>query len=104
MKRSQKKQSERDIEVFLCEKVEELLKGHAYKFTSPGRRNVPDRICVVPGFCFFVEVKAPGETPSTAQEREMNRLAKLDQWVFAVNSNGGVLKVLDKMKGVIESD
>lgn len=104
MKRTQKKRSETDLEIELCEAVEYELKGHAYKFTSPGRRNVPDRLCVVPGLVFFVEVKAPGKVPTPAQEREMNRLARLNQWVFAINDREGLRKVIKKMKGVMESD
>lgn len=38
--------------------------GIAYKFTSPGRRGVPDRIVLLPnGKIIFVECKAPGEKP-----------------------------------------
>lgn len=34
--------------------------GIAYKFTSPGRRGVPDRIVLLPnGKIIFVECKAP---------------------------------------------
>jgi hypothetical protein len=35
------------------------LGGIAYKFSSPNRRSVPDRLCVMPnGRAFFVELKA----------------------------------------------
>jgi len=103
VKRTQKRQSERDIETYLCDEVESMG-GHAYKFTSPGRRNVPDRLCVLPGLVFFVECKAPGESPTKAQERELNRLAELDQWVFVVDSKTGVRKALNKIRGVMCDD
>ena len=49
--------------------------GEAYKFVSPGRRNVPDRIVVLrEGRVFFVELKRPGEKLRPAQKRELDRL------------------------------
>ena len=65
---------ERDIEAHLVEGVKRLG-GVAYKFTSPGRRNVPDRLCVLPGGrVVFVELKAPGKKPTAGQAREHRRL------------------------------
>jgi len=77
---------EKEIEKYLCKQVKEKLNGIAYKFTSPGRRAVPDRLCVVDGHCFFVECKATGKYLTDAQRREANRLEELDQWVYMVNS------------------
>ncbi|MCG3463471.1 VRR-NUC domain-containing protein [Xenorhabdus bovienii] len=60
--------------------VKEIKKagGIAYKFVSPGRRSVPDRICVLPGGrVVFVECKAPGEKPRPDQLREHERLRAL---------------------------
>ncbi len=74
------------IETYLCDQVREVLKGNAYKFSSPGRRAVPDRLCVIDGYCFFVECKATGEELTDAQRREADRLNELDQWVCMVNS------------------
>jgi len=78
--------SEKQIEQYLCRLVKEDLRGRAYKFTSPGRHAVPDRICVIPGHVFFVECKAPGKDLTPAQRRECERLKKLDQWVYMVDS------------------
>lgn len=77
---------EKQIEKYLCDQVRTRLKGIAYKFTSPGRRSVPDRVCVIPGYCLFVECKAPGKYLTDAQAREQHKLDNLDQWVYAVNS------------------
>lgn len=75
--------------------MREELHGIAYKFTSPGRRAVPDRICVVPGHCFFVECKATGKDLTESQTRERDRLRyKLDQWHYMVNSKSMVDKVI----------
>ena len=87
--------SEKQIEKYLVDQVRTKLKGIAYKFTSPGRRAVPDRICVIPGYCFFVECKATDKYLTDAQERERNRLEELDQWVYQVNSKSQVDKVIN---------
>lgn len=61
--------------------------GIAYKLVSPGRRNVPDRLCIMPGGrIFFVECKAPGEKPRPGQYREMNRLRALGCEVYTLDS------------------
>jgi hypothetical protein len=50
-------------------------KGIAYKFVSPGRRSVPDRIVLLPGGrIVFVECKSPGKAPRADQLREHERL------------------------------
>ncbi len=47
----------------------------AYKFTSPNRRSVPDRLFTGNGaLIFFIEFKAPGKKPSPKQWRQIRRL------------------------------
>ncbi|MBC8950217.1 VRR-NUC domain-containing protein [Xenorhabdus sp. TS4] len=61
--------------------------GIAYKFVSPGRRGVPDRICILPsGRVVFVECKAPDEKPRPDQLREHERLRALGQEVVVLDS------------------
>ncbi|AGQ28725.1 PDDEXK family nuclease [Serratia liquefaciens] len=68
---------ESTIERHLVAKVK-AAGGTAYKFTSPGRRGVPDRLVLLPGGrAVFVECKAPGEQPRPDQVREHNRLRTL---------------------------
>lgn len=85
---------EKQIEKYLCDQVRTRLKGIAYKFTSPGRRAVPDRLCVVGGQCFFVECKATDKYLTDAQQREAGRLSGLNQWVYWVNSKSMVDKII----------
>ncbi|ECY1035015.1 VRR-NUC domain-containing protein [Salmonella enterica] len=61
--------------------------GIAYKFVSPGRRSVPDRIVLLPGGCLvFVECKAPGKPPRADQRREHERLRALGFTVVVLDS------------------
>lgn len=61
--------------------------GVAYKFVSPGRRSVPDRIVLLPGGrLIFVECKAPGKLPRADQLREHKRLRALGFTVVVLDS------------------
>ena len=67
-----------------------------YKFVSPGRRGVPDRILIdCHGRPFFIEFKKAGEKPRPDQVREIK----------AIRANGGLVFVVDNIdygKGVID--
>lgn len=53
---------ESSVERRLRKRVE-AAGGKCWKWVSPGRRGVPDRIVLLPGgVVAFVETKAPGET------------------------------------------
>lgn len=73
---------ESDIEKYLCQQVA-LMNGIAYKFVSPQRVNVPDRICLLPnGHIIFIELKATGKKANAGQLREHERIRRLG---FTVN-------------------
>ena len=85
---------ERDIERYLVKRVGQLG-GHAYKFTSMGRRGVPDRNVHLPlGVHFYVECKAPGEQLTPAQMRERELLQHFGARVYWVDSYEGIDEVL----------
>ena len=85
---------ERDIERALVEAVA-AAGGIAYKFTSPARRGVPDRLIVLPGGRVrFVEVKAPGGRLSKLQEIEIARLRSLGASVGVIWSLDAIAEVL----------
>ena len=66
-------------------------KAMPLKFTSPGRRSVPDRIVLARfGHVFFVEMKAPGKRPTPAQEAEHARLRALGFRVWVADSRAAV--------------
>ena len=48
----------------------------AYKFSSPARRGVPDRLIVGMGKTLFLELKATGEKPTALQLHELNKLCR----------------------------
>jgi len=93
---------EKKIEAYLVQQVREVLGGTAYKFTSPGRRSVPDRLCVVKGFCFFVECKATDKYLTPTQQREADRLEDLDQFIHMVNSLQDVDILMEFWKDKLE--
>lgn len=68
---------EKDIETYLYNEC--LKRGWlCEKFTSPGRRSVPDRIITAPGpVIFFVECKAPGKVATNLQYMDHERRRKL---------------------------
>lgn len=61
---------EKNVEQALVRRVK-ALGGLCEKFTSPGRRSVPDRIVTMPdGRIIFVELKAPCKKPTENQLRD----------------------------------
>ena len=77
---------ERDIESALVKRVKEL-NGLCEKFTSPGRRSVPDRLVTLPGnVVIFVELKAPGKRPTPLQLRDHQRRRALGCDVRVIDS------------------
>ncbi|MFT4465944.1 MAG: VRR-NUC domain-containing protein [Sodalis sp. (in: enterobacteria)] len=60
--------------------------GIAYKFVSPRRLGVPDRLVVLPGGrLLFVECKVPGQKARPSQRREHDRLRALGCEVIVLN-------------------
>jgi hypothetical protein len=88
---------EKQIEASVCDYAKErgLL---VYKFTSPNRMAVPDRMFVRrDGVIFFIEFKREGMKPTPAQEREHARLSKYNVSVFVVDSVTYGQSVIDLM-------
>ena len=57
----------------------------AYKFTSPGRRGVPDRLIITDnGRCFFIEFKTPTGRLSPLQINEHRILRQRGVDVYTV--------------------
>lgn len=92
---------EKQIEAKVCDYAKEC--GMAvYKFTSPARAAVPDRMFIYKGRVFFIEFKREGQKPTAAQEREHHRLRQHQINVFAVDSVDAGKECIDLMYGLIE--
>lgn len=73
---------ESEIERYLKKQVE-TNGGKCWKWVSPGRRGVPDRIVIMPGgVVAFVELKSPGKKERADQVRVQQILLKLGCFVF----------------------
>jgi len=99
---------ERDIERRLVERVKQLG-GELRKVKWVGRDGAPDRVVMLPQFAFYteprapawVELKAPGKAatfPANAherkQKREHDRMRKMGQQVFVIDSFEGIEDLL----------
>lgn len=65
---------EKDIEKSVCTYAKSLGML-CYKFTSPSRASVPDRMFITKsGAVFFIEFKRAGQKPTPAQEVEIAKI------------------------------
>jgi hypothetical protein len=88
---------EKHIEAKVCDYAKQrgLL---VYKFTSPARAAVPDRLFILPGGrMFFCEFKREGQKPTIPQEREHKRLRAYDVPVFVIDNVDDGLRMVDTM-------
>jgi hypothetical protein len=88
---------EKQIEAKVCEyaKSKGVL---AYKFTSPARAAVPDRMFIAPdGRVWFCEFKREGQKPTAAQDREHTRLRQQKVNVFVIDNVSEGKTMIDVM-------
>lgn len=83
------------VEAHLVRRVKSLG-GLCYKFTSPARRSVPDRLCIIDGVAFFVELKAPGKKPTPKQAAEIELIRSKGIRVFVADTKEAVDAVLQE--------
>jgi len=87
--------AERDVERALVQRVE-AAGGLAWKFTSPGRRGVPDRVVMLPGRPpEFVELKRKGQRPRPDQERQHGRMRAAGAVVHVIDDEAGIDRLLE---------
>jgi len=93
---------EKEIE----KKIGDYAKQHGvlyYKFTSPAKRAVPDRLLVAPGGAVgFLEIKRQGCKPTALQQLEMTKLKDKGcevAWVDSVTNGRLFIDGLLKKKG-----
>lgn len=93
---------EKTIEKKVCDYAKSL--GFiTYKFTSPARASVPDRLLITPtGRMFFIEFKAAGKKPTPGQNREIQRIRQKGATVFIVDSvDEGISIINDEHHGPV---
>lgn len=66
------------------------LGGFSRKYTSPGKRGVPDQIAFLPHGVVFVETKTPKGRLSKLQKKEIARIKALAIPVFVCDSENAV--------------
>ena len=77
---------ERDIENYLARRVREAG-GEIRKTQWIGRVGAPDRRVMLPGrMPIWIELKAPGVKPEPHQIREHNRMRRLGELVYVIDS------------------
>lgn len=96
---------ESTIEAHLVKRAKELG-GECRKVIWPGRRGAPDRLLMLPmtkmatglwvasSWTIWVELKAPGEKPTSLQLREHERMRAMGQTVVVIDSIEGVDELL----------
>ena len=89
---------ENKVEKLLDEQFKKLG-GLTRKWVSPGRDGVPDRICILDGHVWFVEVKTIDGKLSKVQEREIERLKDVGAQVHIVY---GAVDVHCYIEGVVK--
>lgn len=80
---------ENKVERYLDKEVAKLG-GLTRKWVSPGRDGVPDRIVIINGVVWFVEVKTIDGATSEVQKREHQRLRDCGGDVTTIYGNAGV--------------
>lgn len=92
-------QRENKVEKYLDSEFK-ALGGLTRKWTSPGQDGVPDRICIVNGDVYLVEVKTVDGKIAPVQMREQLRLSLAGATVRTVYGNEGVDELIEEVKGL----
>ena len=88
---------EGQVEEYLVEKSEE--RGYlCYKWVSPGRRGVPDRILVGSGKVIFIELKSSVGVLSKSQQLMIPRLREHGADVRVIRSRSEVDALMEELE------
>jgi len=88
---------EREVEQRLSAAVRQAG-GQTYKWVSPGRSGVPDRLCLLPaGRVAAVEVKRPGGQCTALQKKLHEELRGLGLPVFVVSDDEGIANMMQEL-------
>lgn len=89
---------EKDIESYGVRKMKQadIL---FYKFVSPSRNGVPDRIAMANGRVVFVELKRPGGKPRGLQIKVHETMRAHGMDVRVIDSKEGIDALIEELKG-----
>lgn len=89
---------EKDIESYGVRKMRQadIL---FYKFVSPSRAGVPDRIAMYGGRVVFVELKRPGGKPRGLQIKVHETMRAHGMDVRVIDSKEGIDALIEELKG-----
>lgn len=68
-----------------------------YKFTSPGKRGVPDRIVIGHGYTVFVECKSPTGTTRKQQDFRIKEMRDHGALVYVLNTKSAIDDFFEKL-------
>lgn len=88
---------EKDIENYLVSRVKKAG-GLIYKFTSPSKRAVPDRLIIYRGRHVFVELKRPQGKARRDQLVEINRMERHGADVRLIDTKLKVDRLIDELE------
>jgi hypothetical protein len=88
---------ENKVEKYLDSEVKKLG-GITRKWVSPGRDGVPDRIVILRGAVWFVEVKTSDGKLTQVQMREHDRLRDAGAKVYTVFGEGDIDSFIEVLK------
>jgi hypothetical protein len=89
-------ESEKVLERKLCALVKQKS-GWALKLLSSFVVGLPDRLCLVKGRAYFVEVKSTGKKPSPAQRVVHKRLERVGFTVYVIDTNEKLNEFIEKI-------
>ena len=90
---------EKEIEKRVCEYARKTYGALTYKFTSPNRRNVPDRLLLFPnGTVIFIEFKRKAKQLTEGQKRECQRIRNHGFTVLVIDDVIGGKNMLDALE------
>lgn len=92
---------ERDAEKLLRDEVKKLG-GKSYKFISPGNSGVPDRIVLLFGRVFFIELKKPKGEPTAVQASVHKDFRDQGTQVYVLRGKEAVRAWLEDVRAAYE--
>ena len=88
---------ESQVEQYLVRSLSSI-QGLAWKFTSPGKAGVPDRLVLFKGHAFFVELKRPGGKPRALQKAIVKQIRHAGIKVYCISKKEQVDDLTNLLK------